>query len=73
MTAPIPDPGPPRLIRMHASDNVAIVANTGGLPEGTVVEGGIRLRERVPQGHKVALVDRSAAGPGASIGQTFST
>ena len=63
MTAPIPDPGPPRLIRMHASDNVAIVANTGGLPEGTVVEGGIRLRERVPQGHKVALVDIAAGTP----------
>ena len=63
MTAPIPDPGPPRLIRMHASDNVAIVANTGGLPEGTVVEGGITLRERVPQGHKVALVDIAAGAP----------
>ena len=63
MTAPIPDPGPPRLIRMHARDNVAIVANTGGLPEGTVVDGGVTLRERVPQGHKVALVDIAAGAP----------
>ncbi len=63
MTAPIPDPGPPRLIRMHANDNVAIVANTGGLPAGTVLAGGITLSERVPQGHKVALVDIAAGAP----------
>ncbi|HEY8594219.1 MAG TPA: galactarate dehydratase [Devosiaceae bacterium] len=47
----------PRLIRMRPEDNVAIVANDGGLPEGTRVEGDIRLRERVPQAHKVALTD----------------
>ena len=63
MTAPITEPGPPRLIRMHERDNVAIVANTGGLPAGTVLEGGITLRERVPQGHKVALVDIAAGAP----------
>ena len=27
---------PPLLIRMHDADNVAIVANDGGLPAGTV-------------------------------------
>lgn len=47
----------PRTIRMQASDNVAIVANDGGLPAGTVLEGGLVLVEGVPQGHKVALVD----------------
>ena len=47
----------PRLIRMHEADNVAIVANDHGLPEGAQVPGGPRLAERVPQGHKVALVD----------------
>ncbi len=47
----------PVVIRMHAHDNVAIVANDGGLPAGTVIEGGITLREKVPQGHKVALTD----------------
>jgi galactarate dehydratase len=51
----------PRLIRMHAADNVAIVANDFGLPEGTEVEG-LTLRERVPQAHKVALVDIPAGG-----------
>jgi galactarate dehydratase len=47
----------PRLIRMNANDNVAIVANDFGLPAGAVVSGGPTLRERVPQGHKVALTD----------------
>ena len=42
---------------MHAADNVAIVANDGGLPAGTVFADGLTLRDRVPQGHKVALVD----------------
>ena len=44
-------------IRMHERDNVAIVANDGGLPAGTVFPSGLTLREQVPQGHKVALVD----------------
>ena len=53
---------PPLTIRMHADDNVAIVANDGGLAAGTVLpEGvpgaGLLLRDKVPQGHKVALVD----------------
>ncbi|MFN3416470.1 MAG: galactarate dehydratase [Caldimonas sp.] len=46
----------PVLIRMHEADNVAIVANDGGLPAGTVVDG-LTLREHVPQAHKVALAD----------------
>lgn len=45
----------PRSIRMHAADNVAIVANDGGLEAGSTFADGLVLRERVPQGHKVAL------------------
>jgi len=47
----------PLYIRMHAADNVAIVANDGGLPTGATFADGLRLIEHVPQGHKVALVD----------------
>ncbi|WNG26537.1 galactarate dehydratase [Cystobacter fuscus] len=47
----------PLTIRMHADDNVAIVANDGGLPAGTVLSDGLVLKDRVPQGHKVALVE----------------
>ena len=47
----------PLYILMNPRDNVAIVANDGGLPADTVFSDGLRLVEKVPQGHKVALVD----------------
>ncbi len=47
----------PRVIRMHAADNVAIVVNDLGLPAGTELPDGPVLLEHVPQGHKVALTD----------------
>ncbi len=53
----------PIIIRMHALDNVAIVANDGGLPAGTRLPDGLVLVNAVPQGHKVALVDLTAAAP----------
>ena len=65
-------PMPPLTIRMQASDNVAIVVNDGGLEVGTVLADGLVLRDRVPQGHKVALVAIAAQAPvlryGVSIG-----
>ncbi len=54
---------PPLTIRMHERDNVAIVANDGGLPPGAVLPSGLALRDRVPQGHKVALADIAADAP----------
>ncbi len=52
---------PPLAIRMNPADNVAIIANDGGMPAGTVMPAGVAeglvLRDRVPQGHKVALTD----------------
>ena len=53
----------PLHIRMHANDNVAIVANDGGLAAGTAFPDGLVLREAVPQGHKVALVDFAEGDP----------
>jgi galactarate dehydratase len=47
----------PLVIKMHEGDNVAIVANDGGLAAATVLASGLALRDRVPQGHKVALGD----------------
>ena len=52
----------PLAITMHAADNVAIIANDGGLPAGTVLPSGLTLRDAVPQAHKVALVDIPAGG-----------
>ncbi|HEY7803945.1 MAG TPA: galactarate dehydratase [Orrella sp.] len=45
----------PVTIQMHPKDNVAVVANDGGLPAGSVLTNGLTLVERIPQGHKVAL------------------
>jgi galactarate dehydratase len=53
----------PVIIRIHDRDNVAIVANDGGLAAGTVLPSGLVLSDRVPQGHKVALVDIPAGAP----------
>jgi galactarate dehydratase len=54
---------PPRVIRMHPDDNVAIVVNDFGLPSGAELPSGIKLRERIPQGHKVALADIAVGAP----------
>ncbi|MFL6675212.1 MAG: galactarate dehydratase [Massilia sp.] len=48
---------------MHGNDNVAIVANDGGLAAGAVFADGLVLREAVPQGHKVALRDLAEGDP----------
>jgi hypothetical protein len=40
----------PVIISMHEQDNVAIVANDGGLSAGTVLPSGLVLRDHVPQG-----------------------
>jgi galactarate dehydratase len=65
----------PLTIRMHPDDNVAIVANDGGLPPGSRLDNGLVLRERVPQGHKVALLDLPAGAPvrryGIAIGHAL--
>jgi galactarate dehydratase len=52
----------PLTIQMNTRDNVAIVANNGGLSAGTELPSGLILRDQVPQGHKVALVDIPADG-----------
>ena len=53
----------PLYITIHEGDNVAIVANDGGLPAGTRFPSGLTLVDKVPQGHKVALVDLEAGDP----------
>ncbi len=59
----VPPGDTPRYIRLHGDDNVAIVVNAFGLPEGTVFPDGLTLREFVPQAHKVALSDIAAGAP----------
>ena len=53
----------PLVIRMNDRDNVAIIANHGGLNAGTELSGGPTLLEYIPQGHKVSLVALPAGTP----------
>ncbi|MCF8566847.1 galactarate dehydratase [Alicyclobacillus tolerans] len=66
----------PRYIQVHTDDNVAIVVNAKGLPEGTVFDSGLTLKSYVPQGHKVALRDIGESEPiiryGVTIGYAVS-
>lgn len=49
-------------IKVHDTDNVAIIVNDNGLKAGTCFPDGLELIEHIPQGHKVALVDIPADG-----------
>ncbi len=53
---------PARLIRMSPGDTVAVIANDGGLPEGTSVDD-LMLRQHIPQAHKIALTDHDPGDP----------
>lgn len=62
-------PRPPLTLKVHPDDDVAIVANDGGLPAGTrlpagVPGAGLVLATAVPQGHKVSL---RALAAGAAV------
>ena len=54
----------PLCIQVHPRDNVAIIANEGGLPAGTQLDNGPALLDTIPEAHKVAL---SAIAKGAPI------
>ena len=62
---------PPLSIKVHERDNVAIIVNPEGLPGGTELPGGLRLTERIPQSHKVALRDFSPGEPVLRYGQVI--
>jgi len=53
----------PHYIQIDAQDNVAIVANEGGLPSGTTLTAGLTLLEAIPEAHKVALRDIAPGQP----------
>ncbi|MFL9823311.1 galactarate dehydratase [Rhodoplanes sp. SY1] len=63
----------PLRIKVHADDNAAIVATSGGLPAGTVFDDGLTLVDHVPQGHKVALEDIPEGGIVRRYGEVIGT
>jgi len=52
----------PLYITMDEHDNVAIIVNDGGLPIGTVFPSGLTLVDKVPQAHKVSLINIPEGG-----------
>src|ERR1700761_1355579 len=61
----------PLCIRVHARDNVAIVANEGGLPAGAQFDSGLTLLEAIPEAHKVALSDLAQGDPIVRYGEVI--
>ncbi|PLW77807.1 galactarate dehydratase [Cohaesibacter celericrescens] len=51
-------------LKVHADDNVSIILSAGGVAAGTRLDTGTVLRDDIPFGHKVALVD---IGPGEAV------
>ena len=45
----------PRLVRLHATDNVGVVVNDRGVAAGTALGDGLVALEAVPPSHKIAL------------------
>ncbi len=50
----------PAYVRVHPGDNVAIVANAGGVPQGARFACGLTALEAIPQANKIALRDLAA-------------
>lgn len=61
----------PLRIKMNDEDNVAVIANEGGLPAGTVFDDGFTLTTDVPQAHKAALTDIPKGGDIIRYGQVI--
>jgi len=58
-------------IKVHDTDNVAIIVNDQGLKAGTRFPDGLELIEHIPQGHKVALVNIPAQGEIVRYGEVI--
>ena len=58
-------------IKVHETDNVAIIVNDNGLKAGTRFPDGLELIEHIPQGHKVALLDIPAHGEIVRYGEVI--
>src|ERR1700749_2186728 len=61
----------PHYIKLNERDNVAIVVNDFGLPDGSRFACGLELRAFVPQGHKTALVDIAEDAPILRYGEVI--
>lgn len=61
----------PLFVKVHSSDNVAIVVNPDGVGAGSEFASGLRAAEAIPQSHKVALTPIGKGEPITRYGQTI--
>jgi galactarate dehydratase len=61
----------PLFVKVHPSDNVAIIVNPEGLVAGTTFNNGLTLAETIPQSHKVALGAIASGEPVVRYGQVI--
>jgi galactarate dehydratase len=61
----------PIYIRVHSSDNVAIIIDADGVARGTASPSGLIARESIPQAHKIALQHIETGEPVTRYGQTI--
>ncbi len=59
----------PLFIRVHERDNVGIVVDPDGIASRTVLPGGLAVRERIPQSHKIAFANFDVGEPVLRYGQ----
>ncbi len=63
--------GTQTLLIINPKDNVGIVPQTAGIQAGTILNGGIEVKEFVPMGHKIALADLPAGTPVVRYGHVI--
>jgi len=61
----------PIYVRVHNSDNVAIIIDAAGVAPGTASPCGLVAREFIPQSHKIALQHIATGEPVTRYGQTI--
>ena len=61
----------PLYIRVHARDNVAIIANPDGVPAGATFATGLSAVDAIPQSHKIALQRLDEGAPVIRYGQVI--
>ncbi len=59
------------VIQVADTDNVGVVANAPGLQEGAIIRNNIRVLQRIPMGHKIALQNIGIGEKIVRYGQTI--
>ncbi len=61
----------PAYVRVHPSDNVAVIANAGGVAQGACFACGLMALEAIPQANKIALRDLAEGEPIIRYGEVI--